>query len=150
MSKRRETRLDPSDGNAYNLDEFIGCYGGSMLVPPQEWIDAKAPPVENWVQQWDEDAQGYYCEPSFRPLAIPLLRPLLEGAFRMICCVCPRWCLWCGCADFNEDTNETMWEVPPGFVPPVAEEPAAGGESEWIECWDDASQSYYCTSPRAP
>jgi len=34
----KEKRIDPVDGSAYTLNEFIEQYGGTVVEPPQEWF----------------------------------------------------------------------------------------------------------------
>mmetsp|Transcript_28016 Transcript_28016/g.70910 ORF Transcript_28016/g.70910 Transcript_28016/m.70910 type:complete len:260 (-) Transcript_28016:62-841(-) len=41
-SKGIERRIDPADGEAYTLDEFINEYGGSLDQPPAEWDNQRA------------------------------------------------------------------------------------------------------------
>ncbi|CAK0910045.1 unnamed protein product, partial [Prorocentrum cordatum] len=32
-----ERRIDPADGNAYTLEDFVDAYGGSSTAPPFQW-----------------------------------------------------------------------------------------------------------------
>lgn len=41
MSKGVERRVDPSDGAAYTLDEFVTEYGGRLDAPPVEWDNSR-------------------------------------------------------------------------------------------------------------
>lgn len=41
LSKGVERRVDPTDGQAYTLDEFIEAYGGTAMRPPDEWENAR-------------------------------------------------------------------------------------------------------------
>ena len=36
-----QKRIDPSDGQAYTLQDFVECYGGSLVQPPAEWQTAQ-------------------------------------------------------------------------------------------------------------
>jgi len=38
--KEEEYRIDPADGRTLSLAGFIGHYGGSIVKPPQQWLDA--------------------------------------------------------------------------------------------------------------
>ena len=37
--KNRELRVDPADGQMYDLDDFIKEYGGSYQAPPRRWLE---------------------------------------------------------------------------------------------------------------
>lgn len=41
LAKGVERRIDPSDGQAYNLNEFIEQYGGTIDSPPVEWDNSR-------------------------------------------------------------------------------------------------------------
>eukprot|EP00747_Dinoflagellata_sp_TGD_P165969 gnl/TRDRNA2_/TRDRNA2_188067_c0_seq1.p2 gnl/TRDRNA2_/TRDRNA2_188067_c0~~gnl/TRDRNA2_/TRDRNA2_188067_c0_seq1.p2 ORF type:complete len:258 (+),score=93.47 gnl/TRDRNA2_/TRDRNA2_188067_c0_seq1:99-872(+) len=42
QSKGVERRVDPADGTAYTLEEFIEQYGGDQNNPPDEWANNRA------------------------------------------------------------------------------------------------------------
>jgi len=42
LSQGVERRIDPSDGAAYTVADFVAEYGGSVDAPPQEWHLARA------------------------------------------------------------------------------------------------------------
>jgi len=41
LSKGIERRVDPADGQAYTLEEFVEQYGGRLDKPPVEWENAR-------------------------------------------------------------------------------------------------------------
>merc|ERR1712039_113065 len=41
LSKGVERRVDPADGQAYTITDFITEYGGSVDRPPIQWVNAR-------------------------------------------------------------------------------------------------------------
>ena len=61
-----ELRVDPADGNAYDLASFIRVYGGTVHFPPREW-DLATPQAQTATIQSTDNLQmpwGQFSGPS--------------------------------------------------------------------------------------
>ena len=55
---RSELRVDPTDGCAYGLEDFVEEYGGTVEDPPAEWFSAHPAPVPPSVRAPSEASRS--------------------------------------------------------------------------------------------
>eukprot|EP01062_Namystynia_karyoxenos_P015308 TRINITY_DN15552_c1_g1_i2.p1 TRINITY_DN15552_c1_g1~~TRINITY_DN15552_c1_g1_i2.p1 ORF type:complete len:1078 (+),score=284.08 TRINITY_DN15552_c1_g1_i2:81-3236(+) len=53
-----ERRVDPNDGDAYTLPEFVEQYGGTLSEPPEQWLSAAPASVSAEPPDRRPDADG--------------------------------------------------------------------------------------------
>eukprot|EP00756_Hemistasia_phaeocysticola_P034292 Hpha_TRINITY_DN16514_c1_g3::TRINITY_DN16514_c1_g3_i1::g.133992::m.133992/K12236/NFX1; transcriptional repressor NF-X1 len=76
-----ERRIDPADGRAYTVQEFVAEYGGSANLPPREWMLARRPPANAVLQSDDGRVEhaGVVVQGSAPPPAAAAAEHFYDG-----------------------------------------------------------------------